>query len=378
MLTMHPSIMLGSYILDRDRLPEDEFRLRMEDVQARMDAAGLGALLVYGDARQHGALAWLSNFIPRMRWGMALLARHGAPRLLCSMSSRDIPAMRTMTWIEDVRSGWEWKWFDDWAATQPPAATSRIGTMGFALMPAAMQRAVRRSLGDGAELVPVDEFVAAKDQVKRPRELAMVRQAAAIAQQAAGAFATAWRETGDPERAALAAETHARRLAVQDVRTLVSFDGGRMLEPYRGRFDLPTGALIGYVAVKLAGYWGEAFVTVAAPERQAGAVRRGLDRLVAVARPGTDGAALRDAVTDALGNASLHPVLSGQLAHGIGLSAEEGPGFDAGETMVADGVYTLQFGIADAESGALASAMVRVTADGAELLCRSVPEPKDA
>ena len=115
MRTMHPSIMLGSYIWLQDRLPIDEFRLRLDNIYEEMDKHGWKGLLVYGDAREHAALAYVSNFIPRMRWGMALLSRDGNHRLLCSMSTRDLPAMRTMTWIGDVQSGWEWdKTFDPW------------------------------------------------------------------------------------------------------------------------------------------------------------------------------------------------------------------------------------------------------------------------
>src|SRR6476661_7124118 len=102
MLTVHPSIMLGSYVWDEDRVPSDEFDIRMEPLRAAMQERGLSALLVYGDAREHQALAYFTNFIPRMRWAMALIPASGAPRLLASMSSRDIPAMRTMTWIPDV------------------------------------------------------------------------------------------------------------------------------------------------------------------------------------------------------------------------------------------------------------------------------------
>ncbi len=67
-----------------------------------MERNGWPAVLVYGDVRDHAALAYLSNFIPRVRWGMALLPRSGDARLLCAMSTRDLPAMRTLTWIADV------------------------------------------------------------------------------------------------------------------------------------------------------------------------------------------------------------------------------------------------------------------------------------
>jgi hypothetical protein len=62
------------------------------------------------------------------------------------------------------------------------------------------------------------------------------------------------------------------------------------------------------------------------------------------------------------------------VGHGIGLSLDELPELraDADATLLADGVYSLQIGVAEAEVGyALASAIVRNTSNGAEVLARS-------
>src|SRR6202035_4613140 len=108
MRTVHPSIMIGSYGWEQDRAPRDEFQIRMAGLHRLMDEKGWKAMLVCGDAREHAELAYFPNFSPRLRWSMALLPREGEPRLLVSMSSRDMPAMRLMTWIPDVMSGWTW------------------------------------------------------------------------------------------------------------------------------------------------------------------------------------------------------------------------------------------------------------------------------
>ncbi len=82
MRTMQPSVTLGSYTWAQDRLPIDEFTLRLEDLHAAMDRNGWEAILAYGDVREHASLAFLSNFIPRVRWAMALLPRSGDARLV--------------------------------------------------------------------------------------------------------------------------------------------------------------------------------------------------------------------------------------------------------------------------------------------------------
>jgi Xaa-Pro dipeptidase len=378
MQTMHPSIVLGSYVWAQDRLPYDEFTLRLDDLRAAMARNGWQAVLAYGDAREHAALAYLSNFIPRMRWGMALLPRAGEPRLLCSMSTRDLPAMRTMTWIADVHSGWEWdKAFDPWIERLKGDTTVPLGTIGFDIMAPVLLQAVRRSLGERFTLQRADDVLDGARR-KRPRELTMLRASCKALEAAAKTFVESWRGSRAPETAALDAERVARSLAAQDVRTLVSLDGGRTLVPFQGLFEQQAGPLVGYLAVKVAGYWADTFVTV--PDGLATPAARqteaALDALIVNVRPGAQAGELFAKAAAALSPFKLHPVLGGSVGHGIGLSLHEGAEFRAGAetSLVEDGVYALQAGIADAQAGnALVSAMVRATPNGAQVLARSPP-----
>ncbi len=376
MQTMHPSIMLGSYVWSQDRLPPDEFTLRLDELRMAMDPHGWAAVLVYGDAREHAALAYFSNFIPRMRWGMALLPRNGDARLLCSMSTRDLPAMRTVTWIADVMSGWEWdKAFGPWFARFDGGQTPAIGTIGFDLMAPAMFDSVRRSLADRFILHRADDITAARR--KRPRELTMIRAACKVVQAAAGTFVESWRCKPEPETAALDAERAARSLAAQDVRTLISLDGGRTLLPYQGRFEASPGPLVGYIAVKVAGYWADTFITVPQGDGTTPIMQHAeaaLDRLIARVQPGARIGALHATAVEALRPFALHPALGESVGHSIGLSLNENPEIrpDGDSTLVENGVYSLQAGIADPKDGyVLASAIVRSCAKGPEVLIRS-------
>ena len=236
--------------------------------------------------------------------------------------------------------------------------------------------AVRRSLGERFALQRADDIVAIPSRRKRPRELTMIRASCKLIEAAANTFAESWRRSHEPETAALDAERVARSLAAQDVRTLVSLDGGRTLVPFQGRFEKCAGPLVGYLAVKVVGYWADMFVTVddgsitpAAQHAEAA-----LDAIIANMRPGARADALHAKAVGALAPYKLHPVLGGSIGHGIGLSLHEGPEFQASgdATLVEDGVYTLQVGAADAKaSNALMSAIVRVAAKGAEVLVRS-------
>jgi len=375
MQTMQPSIMLGSYVWAQDRLPIDEFQLRTDDIRQHMSRNGWKGLLVYGDAREHAALAYFSNFIPRMRWGMALFAQDGEPRLLCSMSTRDVPAMRSMTWIADVRSGWEWdKAFDPWF-DRFDGETVPLGTIGFDRMALALSQSVRRSLGERFTLLRADDLLKIPRSAKRPRELSMMRRSCEVLDAAANAFVASWRRNQAPETAALDAERTARAMAAQDVRTLVSLDGGRTLLPFQGKFEAVAKPLVGYIAVKVAGYWADMFIAAGMPTVPVACqAEAALDALVAAVRPGVAAADLYQRAIATLRPYKLHPVLGGSVGHGIGLSLHEGPEFGEGcpVSLEEDGIYCLQVGLADPPpSYILISAIIRTTAKGAEVLARS-------
>ena len=155
MRTVQPCIIIGSYVWDQDRVPRDEFQIRTGALNQLMDANGWKAVLVYGDAAEHSALAWFSGFTTRLRWGMALIPREGEPRLLISMSSRDVPAMKLMTWIADVHSGWNWESaFDPWIARI--TGEGAIGSVGSELMPPPLFASLQKSLGNRFSLRAAD------------------------------------------------------------------------------------------------------------------------------------------------------------------------------------------------------------------------------
>ena len=368
MLTTHPSIMLGSYTWDEDRLPRDEFDARLSQLRATMQKREWSAVMIYGDAREHGDLAFFANFIPRMRWALAVLPREGEPRLLASMSSRDMPAMRTMTWIADVKSGWEWNWFEECVGRLPGAGA--IGAIGFDLMTPLLLGRLEATIAGKHQLECADDLAREARRVHRPRETALIALAAEAARAAADAIRAAWSDGLDIEAAALAGERAARRLAAQDVRTLVSRDGGLTLEPYSGRFDCRPARLLAYVAVKMLGYWGESFV-IAKDDPLGEPARAQMETLLCALAPGRPAA-------DAARRAGWSPRRSAVfLGDGfgcrIGLSPNEGDDLAGDARIRANVVYALRTAAFD-ESGraAVASATALVEDDGGlRILARS-------
>jgi Xaa-Pro aminopeptidase len=376
MRTVHPCTMIGAYGFEQDRVPRDEFQIRLRALHGVMDAKGCNAMLVYGDAREHSELAYFTNFIPRHRWALALLPRQGDPRLLVSMSSRDMPAQRLMTFIPDVLSAWTWESvFDPWLTGLGQDAAD-IGTVRFDLMRPPLLASLEKSLGNRFRLVAADTQVRAL-RATRPRELSLICDACTVVKAGAAAFMQAWRDGMGVEAAALAAERRARALAAQDVRTLVSFDGGRTLAPFRGAFEpKPKGTpLLGYIAAKHRGYWAESFVcAVDPPSPILERAQAGLDATLRFAAPGISAADLYAHATQPLVGAALHPVLSGSIGRRIGFSSNEGSELrrDARHVLQVGDVYALHVGTSDTQTGgAVASAMVAITPKCSEVLVRS-------
>ncbi|HEY4403818.1 MAG TPA: M24 family metallopeptidase, partial [Xanthobacteraceae bacterium] len=274
-----------------------------------------------------------------------------------------------------------WTWesaFDPWLAALGADAPQNIGTVRFDLMRPVLLGSIEKSLGNRFRLNPADAEIAAL-RTTRPRELSQIRDACSVVRAGADAFAKAWRDGMGAEAAALAGERTARALAAQDVRTLVSFDGGRTLAPFRGEFaPKPKGSpLLGYIAVKHRGYWAEAFVSWAdSPGDIHARAQAGLEAALGAAAPGIVAADLHAKAIAPLGADPLHPVLSASIGRRIGFSPNEGSELrpNARHALAAGDVYALHVGASDPTGGAVASAMVAITPKGCEVLLRSMNE----
>jgi Xaa-Pro aminopeptidase len=377
MQTMHPAVLLGAYGWEQSRMPADEFELRMKAAHELMDANDWRALFVYGDAAEHQALGFLTNFIPRLRWAMAMLPRDGAPRILLSVGQRDVPYMGAMTWIDDVQTGWTWDasfdpWFDDFCTRED--GTPKIGLLGKDLMRSDFLAALETSTSGRIVFERGDEIFASLLSQKRPREVALISDAWRILEAAADAMSASWKGGSDAMHAAIEGERRARKLAAHDVRVLFSTDGGRTLVPFYGITEGRGDPMVAYIAVKYLGLWAESFVTIGDGAKPAKArAAAALNAMIGLAKPGVPVSEIAGIATNHLAGHEAHPMIGGSFGHAIGLSMTEAPEFTAGNSasLRSGNCYTLRFGISDETDGcALVSAMVRITNDGNQLIGR--------
>lgn len=93
-------------IWNPDLLPKSLYEERLTGVRKEMADRHVDALLIYGDVQQHGSLTWLTNFLPRVRDAFLIIERedNGNGVLFVSVSARDIPFARSISYTGDVRS----------------------------------------------------------------------------------------------------------------------------------------------------------------------------------------------------------------------------------------------------------------------------------
>jgi len=376
MRTMQPVTVFGSYMLDEEQIPPDEFELRVTAAQDLMKHNGWSGLIAYGDAEDNAFVTYSTNYSPRNRTALALIGQTGVPRLICWAGLRDIKREAALAWMEDVRMAGN---LGETLRTWLKDAGIETGTVGLvdegAMKPQVHDAVIGALTAGGLVAGNADAAIVDLMHRKRPRELVVVRRAAEILGKTFDTLAKSWRSGASVTDAVLAAEGTAFANAAQDARTLFSIDGGRTLRPFDRPLEERAERLVVYAAVRYQGYWAEGFVTLS-QRRNAiqKAATEAIERMIAVARPGTVGDDLARAIAPAVEGFAPHAALTGSLAHGIGLSLHEAPDLAPGDPglMVAEGTYSLTVGLSRGTlQHAFASAMISLAGGKTEVLWRA-------
>ncbi|MFM9967587.1 MAG: M24 family metallopeptidase [Burkholderiales bacterium] len=368
MRTMQPVTVFGSYMLDEEQIPPDEFELRVSAAQNVMKQNGWSGLIAYGDAEDNAFVTYSTNYSPRNRTALALVGPTGVPRLICWAGLRDIKREAALAWMDDVKMAGNLgdtlqTWFKD-----AGIAAGTVGLVDEGAMKPQVHDAIIGSLASsGLTAANADAAIVELMHKKRPRELVVVCRAAEILGKTFDTLAASWRSGASATDAVLAAEGTAFANAAQDARTLFSINEGRTIRPFdRPLQDHPERFVV-YAAVRYQGYWAEGFVTLS---RRRNAIQKAaaqaLDQMIAAACPGATGDDLARAIAEATQGFTPHAALTGSLAHGIGLSLHEAPDLAPNKpgAMVAEGTYSLTVGLSQGKNHhAFASAMISL-ADG--------------
>jgi Xaa-Pro aminopeptidase len=369
MRTMHPTLLIGPADWDPVHMPRGEFETRLKMMWAASEDA-VGAV-VFGTSFEHGALAYLTNFMPKLEAALALIPRVGEPELLVGGGVNMIAAARPLSWIEKIKplrdAG---NAVADWAQSLPSGG--RILLIGGDAMPLDMRRELDVAFASIGGIDDGTERLRRQMLLKAPLELAAIRTACGGLDRAALALRVAHKSGASVTDALLAAEHATQRGGAQDVRSLFSVDHGRTLRPFQMPMADHADTNQVYIAVRHANYWAEGFVrTSQAPDPLGARADSVLRAITSAAKPGLSCRELAQAATAARGSWRGHTMTDGVFGNAIGISLEESPilALASTATLTVGAVYSLRAGVVDGEgAGAIASAMLLITDNGNELL----------
>lgn len=326
MLTQHSVLKHGGLYWDREVLPPDGYRRRFARIQARVAQSGDEGWIVYGDVMRYGTVTYVTNFMPRVRSAFAFVPAEGEPVLFANCGKRDVPAAKTITWVEDVRPFGRLAPEVVGFLESAQLTRGRIGHAGLdASIPVADWTAIAKALPD-VDWRARDAELTALRAVKEDWEAAAVARAAGMADTAL-AEAPALLQPGVSMRAVIAGiDRVARAEGAEDVRYLVASgpQAGVALRPVDDR-NLGAGdTLLLYVALQTQRYWAEAartFILGEAPAALRALHDRATGALMALSETANPGVSV-SSLAAAAAEAGSTPYGFG---NGIGLDAEEPP-----------------------------------------------------
>ena len=92
----------GLITWDKAELPPSAFETRLEKVRQHLSEKDLPALVVYTDVWRSNQGRYLSNFMPYWNRALIVIPRDGAPTLLCALSPRVYPWIRSVTILDEI------------------------------------------------------------------------------------------------------------------------------------------------------------------------------------------------------------------------------------------------------------------------------------
>jgi Xaa-Pro aminopeptidase len=330
MRTLHSVLKRGGLFWDRELATPEACEQRFRRVQQAVAQSGDDAWLVFGDVQRHGNLVYVSNFLPRVRSALVFVPRDGAPVLLANIGLRDVPAAKTITWVEDVRPFGRLPKEVIGLLEQRGLTSARIGTCGFdESLPVTEWEAIEKGL-------PAVQWASRDGEMQRLRaakedwEIAAMRRSADIVTAALAMAPKLLRPGASLRQVVAAIDLEARCRGAEDARYLIGIGGH--LRPVDDR-TLAAGDVVAlYMTVEAQRYWAEAartFVLGSADHRLRALFDRGEQALAAmgaVTRASSAAADVARAAKTTLADDGLIRAASVYgLGNGIGLDSEEGP-----------------------------------------------------
>jgi hypothetical protein len=243
----------GLIAWDQVRLPASAFTARLEGLDRLLDRYQVAALVVYTDVWRSNDVRFVSNYMPYWNRAFAVVGRGEKPVLLCSLSPRVYPWIKTVTIHETIVPSPSLPVQLLKLATE--RGWSRIGILDYEGLPYDLYTLIRAEPLEIVE-IPRDELRVAPDAA----EIQMHRHAATIARAALEAEVTDT-AAGLTEFALIGRiERMIRRAGAEDLVAVVA-NGRSGFRPATGE---PVGRHTSVMAaVEYSGHWAKVARNVA-------------------------------------------------------------------------------------------------------------------
>ncbi|HYK26164.1 MAG TPA: hypothetical protein VEV18_07885 [Steroidobacteraceae bacterium] len=166
----------GLIAWDRARLPREALEARLESFERVCDGYDVPALVVYSDVWRSNDARYVSNYMPYWNRALIVVPRGGKPILLCSLSPRVYPWIKSVTLHEEILPSPNLP--SQLAKIAAGRGWTRVGIVDFAGLP----HELHAPLAAGS-LAIVDVPRSALRPAPTESEVAMHRHAAKLARQ---------------------------------------------------------------------------------------------------------------------------------------------------------------------------------------------------
>jgi Xaa-Pro aminopeptidase len=252
------ALLTGPYDWDPDLLPIAEFEARLAAVRGVIRAHNVSALIVHGNSAESGALAYLTNFAPKLGPAFGLVPRDGPIRLLVSGSPAMLPAAQRLTWVEDIRPISDLKQsIEYWLTESVGTASPQIALWGDNKMALRPYQALVAAIEPRGSLADINAPLENLRIHKSPLELKLIGRSCEVLAAATAELRRSFHTGLGARSIALAAELAAYRAGAQDARVFISARPGGPPQFIDFVDDPILDPLLADIAVRFAGYWSE-------------------------------------------------------------------------------------------------------------------------
>lgn len=369
-------------------MPLSEYKARVAKIQEHLKKKKVGALIVGGEAFDQGSYAYVTGYLATVWWpgrtNYVVVPSNSDPIMLASAGPRDLPFLKTQTWITNIRPAQS---LIIEAANVIKSFRPRLTKVGLAWLSSSKKADDYRTLQSqltGVKLIQMDDALENLRKIKTENEVIQVRRACRALDLEHETLLRNLRAGVKEYEADAKADRMGRLEGVRDLRQLWSAgpEGHPVLIPSRDRAFAEGDKIAWFSTVEYSGYWAEIgrMFSLGEPSegltKMYGAAAAALDKGIVTMKPGVKVSKVYAEMQRALkasGHATDIQVNYG-FGHEIGLDSAEKPFVNSSttETIHSGMIFSLRVPLYRAKDGfVLLGDTILVTKDGNESLTKA-------